>query len=113
MFANVVCFKLIACVIAISFSQVACSLELLPKSTTVVIEDVAEKVKAAADGVEKAAGGFRDFLPFIAVILVVQTLVGILNLVARWRIMRSVVELNFRLRSRRPTKGREARRKLS
>ena len=113
MSANVVRIKFIACVMAISFSQMACSLD---EETEKEIKNAASEVKGAASGVKGAASGvkgaargvqgaasdFRSFLPVIVVILIVQTLVGILNLITRWRIMRSIFKLYLHLSSATP-----------
>ena len=100
MSANIVRFKFIACVAAISFSQMACSIELeLPEAVEKSVEAAASEIKWAARGLGGATRDFRSFLPIVVVILVIQTLVGILNLITRWRIMRSIAKLDLRPRS--------------
>ena len=110
---NVKRFRFIVWIIAVSFSQMAHSLDVLPKE---VVDEVADElgsaasdvgsaasaVEWAAKGITSAARDFRYVLPIVVGIFIAQALVGVLNLVVLWRIMRSIVELNLRLSSTTP-----------
>ena len=100
MLANVARFKCIALVLAISFSQMACSweIELEPDVKNAVV-GAANELKGAARAFRFASSDFRFFLPIVVVILVAQVLLAILSLITRWRIMRSIAKLNLHLSS--------------
>ena len=106
MCANVNRFRFIVWIIAVSFSQMAYPLDVVPQK---VVNEVAgelgsaaSEVEWAARGVRGAASDFRSVLPIVVVILVVLALVSISNFIILWRIMRSIAELNLRLSSTTP-----------